>query len=425
METTAEVLTTGNLLTLVAIIIFAGALSSKLASLVKLPDVVLFIISGAVLGPSVFNVITYDNSVVNNVILTFGAAYILFDGGREIQLKVLNKIKFSVISLATVGVLVSAVITGVFAHFFLHLEPMYALLLGAVIASTDPSVLVPLFKKMSISPKLKQTIIAESAFNDACGAIVTFAILGVVAGGQFSLGESMGELLKTSLGGIAVGSAVALFTLLLISVNRHGVLADFPTEMAVAAVIGAYEISTVFGFSGFMAVFVLGIIAGNKAQFGFRVKAEAFETHLHFKDALISIIRMMIFILLGVHINFAILAQYWLGALLTVVALIFVARPISVFISVALDRRAKWSWREMVYLMWVRETGVIPAALVGMLMTLKVPYAEVISSVTFMTIIITLAVQASTKEYVAKLLKLDVCSGEEEEEEHIRDIAFE
>ncbi len=416
MESTAEVLTTGNLLTLVAIIIFAGAMSSKLASFIKLPDVVLFIISGALLGPSVFNVITYDNSVVNNVILTFGAAYILFDGGREIQLKVLKKIKFSVVSLATVGVLVSAAITGVFAALFLHLDPLYAFLLGAVVASTDPSVLVPLFKKMNINPKLKQTIIAESAFNDACGAIVTFAILGVIAGGQFSLGDNIFELLKTSLGGIAVGGAVAVATLVLISDKKHGVLADFPTEMAVAAVIGAYEIATHFGFSGFMAVFVLGIIAGNKAQFGFKVKEEPFEVHLHFKDALISIIRMMIFILLGVHINFAILAQYWVGALLTVIMLIFVARPISVFVSVALDRNAKWTWQEMVYLMWVRETGVIPAALVGMLMTMKVPHAEVISAVTFMTIIITLAVQASTKEYVAKLLKLDQGSFDEEEE---------
>ena len=64
---------------------------------------------------------------------------------------------------------------------------MYALLIGSVIASTDPSVLVPLFKNMNISPKLKQTIISESAFNDAAGAIMTFAIIGIISGGSFSL----------------------------------------------------------------------------------------------------------------------------------------------------------------------------------------------------------------------------------------------
>lgn len=413
MESTPEVLTTGLLLTMVAIIILAGTVSSKISQWIKLPDVVVFIFAGIFLGPSFFNVLNYDNSTVNQVILTFGAAYILFDGGREIQLSVLKRIKYSVTSLATLGVIVSSVITAIFARFFLHLDPIYAFLLGSVVASTDPSVLVPLFKRMDISPQLKQTIIAESAFNDACGAIITFAILGVVTGGEFSLGDSVFELLKTSFGGILIGVIVAVTSLLLISDKDHGILSDFPTEIAIAAVIISYEAAAYFGFSGFMAVFVLGIVAGNKKTFGFTIDHVPFETHLHFKDALISIMRMMIFILLGVHIDLSVLSQYWMGALLTVAALIFVARPISVLISVAWDKNAAWTWQEIVYLMWVRETGVIPAALVGMLVTMKVPHADVISAVTFMTIIITLAIQASTKCIVAKLLKLDRTLPEE------------
>jgi NhaP-type Na+/H+ or K+/H+ antiporter len=408
MESTPEVLTTWLLLTMVAIIIIAGSISSKIAQRIKLPDVVLYIFAGVLLGPNFFNVLKYDNSTVNQVILTFGAAYILFDGGREIRLKVLNKIKYSVTSLATLGVLVSAFITSFFAQKFLHLDPLYAFLLGSVIASTDPSVLVPLFKKMDISPKLKQTIIAESAFNDACGAIVTFAVLGIIAGGKFSIGENAFELLKTSVGGIIVGLIVGFVAVYLVTDHKRGLLSDFPTEIAVAAVIGAYEIGTYFGVSGFMAVFVLGIVAGNKKRLGLRIADEPFETHIHFKEALISILRMMIFILLGVHMDLAVLSEYWLGSLLTVAALIFIARPISVFVSVAWDRSAKWTWQEIVYLMWVRETGVIPAALVGMLVTMKVPHADVISAVTFMTILITLALQASTKGFIAHVLKLDV-----------------
>ena len=94
------------------------------------------------------------------MILSFGAAYILFDGGREIAVKVLNEVKVTVGLLATVGVLISTAITGLFAWKILGIDLMYAMLLGAVIASTDPSVLVPLFKKMNISPRLKQTIIS-------------------------------------------------------------------------------------------------------------------------------------------------------------------------------------------------------------------------------------------------------------------------
>lgn len=407
MESTPEVLTTGLLLSMVAIIIIAGTVSSKIAQWIKLPDVVIFIFAGILLGPSGFHLIKYDNSTVNQVILTFGAAYILFDGGREIRLKVLNKIKYSLTSLATLGVVISTFIVGFFAQRFLHLDPLYAFLLGAVIAATDPSVLVPLFKKMNISPKLKQTIIAESAFNDACGAIVTFAILGIVMGGDFSFATSAFELLKTSFGGIIIGLLVGFLSIFLVSDKDHGLLNEFPTEVAVAAVIAAYEIATYFGVSGFMAVFVFGIVAGNKKRFGVHVMEEPYRTHLHFKDALISILRMMIFILLGVHIDLLALQQYWLGSLLTVMVLIFVARPVSVFLSVIWDKTANWTWQEIVYLMWVRETGVIPAALVGMLVTMKVPHADVIASVTFMTIIITLSLQASTKGLIANWLKLD------------------
>lgn len=102
------------------------------------------------------------------------------------------------------------------------------------------------------------------------------------------------------------------------------------------------------------------------------------------------------------------LSQNWKAAILVVVVLMFIARPISVLICVILDRKAKWSFKEVIYLMWVRETGVIPAALSGMILSMNLKNGEVVSAVTFMTIIITLTIQASTAGYLARFLKLDV-----------------
>lgn len=406
MESSAVIMT-GKLLEMVCIIIFAGALSARFSKWARLPDVVVFILAGVLLGPSAANLISFDNAVVNQVILTFGASYILFDGGREIRLHILNWIKFSVTSLATVGVLISAFITAGFAMAFLHIDFLYALLLGSVIASTDPSVLVPLFKKINVSDKLKQTIIAESAFNDAAGAIVTFAVLGVIAGGSFSLGHSVLELLKEAGGGIAVGIILGFVTVHLISEAKHGILSDFPSEVVVASVIASYMVASRFGFSGFMAVFVFGIMVGNIDSLKVTVPEDLHEMHLHFKEALISIIRMMIFVLLGVHIDFGVLAQYGWGAFAVVMLFIFIARPVSVFVSLLPNRKAKWSWQETVYLMWVRETGVIPAALAGMLVTMNVRHSDIISAVTFMAIILTLTLQASSSAYLARILKLE------------------
>lgn len=404
------VLITENLMKLLALIIFSGVVFAKVGKKVHMPDVVFFIVAGIIVGPSVLNLVNFDQyPVANQLILVFGASYILYDGGREISLKVLNEVKLSVGMLATVGVLISTFITGFFAYKVLHIDFMYAVLLGSVIASTDPSVLVPLFKNVNINPKLKQTIISESAFNDAAGAIITFAIIGIVSGGSFSLGHSIIDLLKEAGGGVLVGGIIGYIATLLVSESKFGLLKGYAGEIAVVAVLLAYFTAAHFGFSGFMAVFIIGMVGGNKEACKLSaIEEESYDLHLKFKEVLISILRIMIFVLLGVQMNFGIISKYWAGALIIVIGFIFVARPVSVFFSVILDRKASWNFREIAYLMWTRETGVIPAALAGMIISMKVQHADIISAVTSMAIIITIGVQASTAKYFAKVLKLDI-----------------
>lgn len=397
-----------QLMQLVGLVILAGLIFTKISHIVKLPDVVLYIFAGILLGPNLLNWVNIDTyPVENQLILSFGAAYILYDGGREIDLKILNKVKVSVGLLATIGVFISTIIVGLCAKIVFDIPLAYALLLGAVIASTDPSVLVPLFKKMKISSKLKQTIISESAFNDAAGAVVTFSILGVIMGGEFSVSDSILELFKTITGGLFVGATIGYLTHLLIDEKKKGLLKEHTAELILVSVIGAYLISNHFGFSGFMAVFIVGMFCGNKKIFNFWIPEESFQTHLRFKEILTIILRMMIFVLLGTHLDFQNLFAN-LGPTLTIVGvLIFIARPISVIFCIIGDKKAQWTWKEIVYMMWVRETGVIPAALAGMLTTSGVLHADIISSVTFATILVTLTFQASTSGFLAKILKLE------------------
>lgn len=397
-----------QLMELIGLVILSGLVFGKVSELIKMPDVVLYILAGIILGPYVLdwvNVAKYP--VENQMILSFGAAYILYDGGREIDLRVLNKVKVSVSMLATVGVLISTVIVGFVAMKVFNFPLEYALLIGAVIASTDPSVLVPLFKTMNISSKLKQTIISESAFNDAAGAVITFTIIGIIMGGEFSASKSILELLKAIFGGVFVGAAIGYIVHVLVNESSFGILSDYPSELSIVSVTGAYLISDKYGFSGFMAVFIFGMFCGNKKMFKFWVPEESFQTHIRFKAVFTDILRMMIFVLLGTHLEFENLLDNIIPVMIIVCTLIFIARPISVFISVILDKRAEWTWQEKVYLMWIRETGVIPAALAGMLMSSGLKHADIISSVTFATIIVTLTLQASTSKWLARKLKLE------------------
>lgn len=407
----AVIQSANQLMELVGLIIVAGLIFGKISEIIKMPDVVLYILAGIILGPSLLNWINIDKyPVENQLILSFGAAYILYDGGREIDFKILNKVKMSVSLLATAGVLISTVIVGYVAAKVFNIPVYYGLLMGSVIASTDPSVLVPLFKSMNISNKLKQTIISESAFNDAAGAVITFSLIGIILGGEFSLAQSIMDLVKSIAGGVLIGVVAGYLSHLFVDEKKFGILRDHPAELMIATVTAAYLISDRFGFSGFMAVFVVGMFCGNKKVFDFWIPEHSFQTHLRFKEVFTVLLRMMIFVILGTQLVFENLFSNLTPALIVVAVLIFIARPVSVIFSMIADRKAQWKWQEVVYMMWVRETGVIPAALSGMILTMGVDHADIISSVTFATILITLTLQASTSKLLAKVLNLDTPS---------------
>src|SRR4029077_3947840 len=117
--------------------------------------------------------------------------------------------------------------------------------------------------------------------------------------------------------------------------------------------------------SGFMAVFVFGIAIGNKDRFGFRMEPGEQQRLDEFVLTTALIMRMFIFILLGAQVDFALMNRYLVSGIAEVVVCMLVARPVSVFLCALPDRRAKWSMREMLFMCWTRETGVIPGALAG------------------------------------------------------------
>ena len=129
--------------------------------------------------------------IENNLILTFGSAFILYEGGKEINLRVLNKVKISVGMLSTIGVVVSAFVVGLVSSKVFGLPLMTALLLGSVIASTGISSPYTSFQtSTAIKDKIKQTVVSESAFNDAVGAILVSTLLEIISKGEFSTMKS-------------------------------------------------------------------------------------------------------------------------------------------------------------------------------------------------------------------------------------------
>jgi len=378
------------------------------AQKIKIPDIALFLIVGMAIGPAVLGLINIkSDSALYQIILLFGASYILFDGGASLRLDILKRVWITIVALATVGVLITAAVTAFAAHLALGVPWIVALLLGAATASTDPATLVPIFRQVKIRDRVAQTVMSESAFNDATGAIVTVSVLAVALGtGEFSIVTSLFDLLKQAVVGILAGAVLGYLAALLIAHERWAFLVEYAPVVTLVAVIGAYFAADGMQASGFMAVFVFGIVIGNKDSFGFKMApAEALKLD-EFVMTTAFIMRLFIFLLLGSQVDFHLMGQYWFGGVIVVVVFMLVARPLAVFLCALPDRRAKWSFNEMLFMCWTRETGVIPAALAGLLLGLKAPGAQVIASVTFIAILMTILIQAPTTRWLGSRLGL-------------------
>lgn len=290
--------------------------------------------------------------------------------------------------LATLGVLVTAAITALAAHYFLHLSWVISFLLAAVIASTDPATLIPVFKRVPIKDRVQQAAETESAFNDATGAILTMTVLGIILGtGHMVWWHPLREFGLEAVVGLFIGALTDFLAIVLVAHRRWGVFHEFGSIVMLVAALASYAGATALDGSGFMAAFTAGILVGNAPSINLPFAEHTQHNIEHFGNAITLIKRMLIFVLVGTQVDFSVVLQYLWRGLAVILVFIFIARPLCVLSSLLPDRRANWQWNEIGFLFWVRETGVIPAALSGMLLGQKVPYADVIAAITFLAIL--------------------------------------
>ena len=390
------------------IILAVGSATGLLAQKTRVPDVALFLLAGMALGPHALGWVDVDaDSALNQGILIFGACYILFDGGASLRLAILKQVWISIALLATVGIVVTTLITGYGAAAMLGVPLTTGLLLAAVIAATDPATLVPVFRQVKIRDRVAQTVMSESAFNDATGAILTFALLEVAAGrSEFSVSHSLLSLLQQAGIGLIAGATLGYLAAMLIAHEKFNFFAEYAPLMTLMAVVAAYLGADGLQASGFMAVFVFGIVLGNKNAFGFIMEPGEAQKMDEYVAVTALIARMLIFILLGSQVDFTLMRQHAAESIAVVAVLMFVARPVTVFICTLPDRQARWTFKEMLFMCWTRETGVVPGALAGMLLGLNAPQAPLIASVTFVAILSTILLQATTTRWLARKLGL-------------------
>ncbi len=365
-----------------------------------------------------------ENSYVLNLIVTISAVYILFGGGLEISFTSFRKIVLPTLLLSTVGLTLSTFLFAgslslVSSTFGFGMSVSIALLLGAILASTDPAAIIPVLKELKFKKeRIKDIVVSESALTDVTGTLVTVAFIAFLSsGGEFTsimsgfgaLGslDSLSFLVKEVLIGCIVG--VIGFYAIRFFVRQRMLRAECHADIGffIAIPLMAYAFAMLFGGSGYLASFVAGLLVV--------LNERVHKTETFFNQLVEGIAKPTVFIILGALVDIQTLLEYSVFGVIAGLLFIFVIRPVSVFISLGGLRvfpKIAFSVKELLFMSWVRETGVIPAVLLvqtaysGLKAVGSVTEANMLISIGMWVIMMTLIIQPPLTQLVAR--KLDI-----------------
>jgi cell volume regulation protein A len=398
----------GDVISTLAIVLAAGLVSEVVAGILRLPRMVALLAAGAVLGPHALDAIELPlDSVGVQLLLTLGASFILFYGGLSLSLRVLRPVAAGLGLLAVPGVVLTALVTGFVAALAFDVPLTAGLLIGAVLAPTDPAILIPLFERLRVRPKLTQTIVAESALNDVTGAVLALALASFVVEGKASLTGPLREFVIDLVISTAIGVAAGALLAAVVSKGRFGIWQESPVIAALFVVAAGYFTIDSAGGSGYLGAFAAGLIVSNMDVLRLGMHSDRERELQNFASSATDVVVVFVFVTLGANLPFDRFSGQAAPALVTLFALIALARPLTVFACLLGDRRGRWERNELLFLSWTRETGVVPAALVGVLVGEGVDYEAELVTVVALAIIVTLALQATTKAWLARRLGLE------------------
>lgn len=380
-----------------AILVLLGVASSKLSARLGLPVLVLFLLVGMLAGEAGIGGIAFDNPKAAHALGTLALALILYDGGLQTQFQAIKDVWKPSALLATIGVLGTALVTGLAAYWVLGVPLLEGLLVGAIVGSTDAAAVFSLLRNagVHIRKQLKSTLEVESASNDPMAIFLTVGLLEVLVNGlEFGTGMLQLFFMQMGLGGV-VGLGVGWLSVQ--AINRIQLTASglYPV-MVVACGLLSFGVAAKLGGSGFLAVFITGIVVGN-SRFVFQ------RSTFRFHDGLAWLSQITMFVVLGLLINPYDLLGVWKEGLLIALVLVFVARPLIVVPVLLLF---KFNVREMTLISWVGLRGSVPIILAIFPLMYGLPSAPLIFNVVFFVVLVSAILQGSTLSVVARKLGL-------------------
>jgi potassium/hydrogen antiporter len=391
----------------VAILLGVGLVCKLVADLVRVPQMLVLLAAGALIGPAGLDAIDVPlDSLGAQLILTVGVSFILFHGGLQLSARILERVAVGLTLLVIPGVIITALVTGAAAAAFFGVPLTTGLLIGAALAPTDPAILVPLFDRIRLRPKVSQTVIAESALNDPTGAVLALAFAGVVASGSASFTEPMVDFVVDLGISTALGCVYGIVLSAAVSSRRAGIWRESAAIAVMAVITASFFSIDSAGGSGYLGAFLAGLIVANMEFLGLGMHSEH-EREMRILVANIAdVMVMFVFITLGANLPWRSIGDHLLPTVGVLLVLLFLARPLAVLACLLPDRRGRWTKQELIFLAWTRETGVVPAALAGIIVAMGIEHSDLVVTTVAVAVVVTLAFQATTKRWLAQRLNL-------------------
>lgn len=379
---------------LISFLIVLAMLSTKLSTKIGLPLLIGFILIGVAVGSDGLGWFDFPEASKVKDIADFLLILIIFEGGFCVTRESFKSVAGTSLTLATLGVVLTAAILGLFIHFVFKFDLIYSFVISSIISSTDAAAVFMITKANPIKNKLATTLNVESAANDPMAIILTITFIQIAMKDFSSPGTAILLLIWQFTGGILIGYVGCKITVFLFNQLKSDSRGNY-SVLIIGCILFAYGASEYLKANGIIAVFFMGYWLGN-------CNFPAKRSVSSFLDSVSAIFNIGLFIMLGLLSEPSKFGGIWKESLIIVAIMMFVARPLAVMLS---TMASKYSLKEKFFLSWGGVKGAVPIVLATYPAAYKMEGYEPIFNIIFFAVFISCIVQGTTLGPLSKLLK--------------------
>ncbi|RJP51056.1 MAG: potassium/proton antiporter [Anaerolineaceae bacterium] len=383
------------ILIIAAGLVLVSILASKISDRFGIPTLLLFLGIGMLAGADGFGGIYFDDPALAQFIGIVALNLILFAGGLDTEWKDVRSILKYGAALSTLGVVLTALIVGIAAQFLLGFTLIQGLLLGAIVSSTDAAAVFSILraKNLGLRGKLRPLLELESGSNDPMAVFLTIGMIQLLTQPNAHITDLLGAFFLQMIMGILCGLFFGKLLVFLANRIQLGFDGLYPV-LTLSIVFLAYSLTSVLHGNGFLAVYIAGIVAGHQ-DFVHR------RSVISFHDGMAWLMQITMFLTLGLLVFPSEIPPIITTGLLIAVSLIFVARPISIFITLL---PTKFTFKEKLFISWVGLRGAVPIILATYPLLAGLAQADAIFNIVFFVVLASALLQGTTIPYAAKWL---------------------